>query len=462
MSYDVDIEERERDRLTPAVEPSVELIGINKVFPATGMSLLDLFRSVPDRGFQALTHVSLEIFPGETVGFLGANGAGKSTLLQVIVGTQTPSSGIVRVRGKISALLELGAGFNPEWTGRRNSEFYSMIQGATQDDLPALLRSIEEFADIGAFFERPMRTYSSGMFLRVAFAAAIAVEPDIVIVDEALAVGDARFQNKCFNKFKQLKQAGKTIILVTHDPVMVSQFCTRGIVLKAGRVIVDGSPDEAVSAYRQILYGGDQTSAPAVDVVEKPRPKLVKRPASETDDARKAAHEEALRGAFVWPSDHSRLRQRGHYNPHETVAGSAIGQIADIQLLDDQFQPCSAMISSHTRLKVAVQFAATRDIVKPQFGIVVKSKDNVLLFSVSDIMLKQPNHSIEAGEAFVACFEVDIRLARGDYFIDIGLAEAAGSELVVLEWRMSVCHFTVDNPGEMFGVVDMEASFIRC
>jgi lipopolysaccharide transport system ATP-binding protein len=437
--------------LKPAPKPSVELASVSKAFPRARITISDLIRNTTDTGYQALRDISLAIHPGETVGILGRNGAGKSTLLQVIVGTLKPTSGTVTINGRISALLELGAGFNPEWTGRRNSEFYCMIQGASEEELPSLLSGIQEFADIGDFFEEPMRTYSTGMFLRVAFAAAIAIDPEIIIVDEALSVGDARFQNKCFNKFKQLKENGKTIILVTHDPVMVSQFCTRGMVVNGGHLVFDGAPDDAVSMYRKVLYGAE----PAPDaIVGAPQPKLVSRSEGASDKAG-----EALKAVFSWPPDKSRLSARAHYNSHGSTAGSAPGQIIDIDLLNEAFLPCGPVITSGTRLKVAVQFAPKRDVRKPQFGIVIKAKDNTLLFSVSNIMLKKANHHIAAGEAFVACFDVGVNLARGDYFIDIGIAETDCPETEVLEWRMSVCHFTVDNPREMYGAVDMAADF---
>jgi lipopolysaccharide transport system ATP-binding protein len=435
---------------------TIEITNINQIFPKGKMSLGDLFRPVVSDGFQALRDVSLTIRPGETVGFLGSNGAGKSTLLQVIVGTLKPTSGSVKVRGTISALLELGAGFNPEWTGRRNSEFYCMIQGIAETDVPRHMREIEEFADVGTFFDQPMRTYSSGMFLRVAFAAAVAIDPDIVIVDEALAVGDARFQNKCFNRFKQMQKAGKTILLVTHDPVMVEQFCTRAVVLQAGAVVLDGAPDEAVSAYRRILYGG-QNSVPR----EPPAPSRVAKPVRPPSGTSESHDIDLVnvRAAFSWPPDRSAITQRAHFNSLGTSAGSKPGQIVDVQFLDSQLRPVGRVVQSGSRLTVAIQFELTCDIEKPVIGITVKSKSNVLLYGVQNIMLSNHTEPLKTGDCFVASFDLNVNLARGDYFIDVGLAEGNTAELDVLEWRMSVCHFTVENSGEMFGVVDMDGRF---
>jgi lipopolysaccharide transport system ATP-binding protein len=435
--------------------PAVVLTHICKAFPKSTIAMRTLFTGIVDDGFQALTDVSLTIHPGETVGFLGSNGAGKSTLLQLIVGTLKPTSGSVTVNGKISALLELGAGFNPEWTGRRNCEFYSMIQGTAEDQLPSIIKKIQEFADVGDFFEKPMRTYSSGMFLRVAFAAAISVDPDIVIVDEALAVGDARFQNKCFNYFKKLKQEGKTIILVTHDPVMMSQFCTRGIVLKDGNIVIDGKPDDAVASYRRLLYGNELASPSAN---EQSATQSVRHPVS-PENGNRSTLEKTIRNQFDWPPKRDRLRNRPYFNVYENTTGTSVGQIADILLLDENYHPRLNSVPNKSKLIIAVQFAVTRDVIKPSHGLLIKSKDDVLLFGASNIMLNRPCQPIVAGEAFIVCFEVDINLARGDYFIDIGLAEANSQELEVLEWRMSVCHFSVDNNAEMYGSVDMNANF---
>jgi lipopolysaccharide transport system ATP-binding protein len=429
---------------------TIALAGISKIFPQRGISLPDLFRPPTSGGFHALADVTLVIRSGETVGFLGMNGAGKSTLLQIITGTLKPTDGDATVRGRISALLELGAGFNPEWTGRRNSEFYCMAQGASLADIPTMIAAIEEFADVGVFFDQPVRTYSSGMFLRVAFAAAIAIDPDIVIVDEALAVGDARFQNKCYNKFKQLQAAGKTILVVTHDPVLVGQFCTRGVVMHGGRIVVDASPDEAVTAYRKLLYGGavgekaeeapPQADALAKDAAAPDLPSLPVAPAADSA------------GAF---------RDGPHYNPHETVAGSAAGQISDIRVYDDAGLALTGTIPAGRRIRVSVSFNATRAIRKAHFGFVLKSRDNVLVYGVSNEMLGAERGPIEPGDVFSVSFGVDTRLAGGDYFVDIGLAEGDGSELDVVEWRMSVLHLTIENPQAMFGFSDLAGTFQR-
>ena len=205
------------------------------------------------REFTALQDVSFEIKKGETVGIIGRNGSGKSTLLQLICGILKPTSGTVKVNGRISALLELGAGFNPEFTGRENVYFQSAVMGFTKAEMDARFDDIAAFADIGEFIDQPVRTYSSGMFVRLAFATAIAVEPDMLIVDEALSVGDMAFQAKCLRKISELQGNGVTILLVTHNIDQVTSHCDRGLLIDRGRLHLDGSAKECIFAYKQLL-----------------------------------------------------------------------------------------------------------------------------------------------------------------------------------------------------------------
>lgn len=201
------------------------------------------------KDFYALNDVSFEIKKGETVGIIGKNGSGKSTLLKIITGVLTPSSGNVTVNGKISALLELGAGFNPELTGIENVFFNGMLMGYSREEMNEKLDAILSFADIGEFVYQPVKTYSSGMFIRLAFAVAVNVEPEILIVDEALSVGDVFFQQKCFAKIRKILESQITFLFVSHDMSALQNLCDRGILLKQGIKILDGKPIECASAY---------------------------------------------------------------------------------------------------------------------------------------------------------------------------------------------------------------------
>lgn len=212
------------------------------------------------RRFHALKGASFDIFRGEVVGVVGRNGSGKSTLLQILCGTLRPSSGQLQVSGRISALLELGSGFNPEFTGRENVFLNGAILGLSREEVEERYEAIAAFADIGEFIDRPLKTYSSGMYVRLAFAVAINVDPDILVIDEALAVGDELFQRKCFSRLEQLRSQGVTILFVSHSASAVIELCDRAILLDSGELLADGDPKEVVALYQKLLY------APTEDV----------------------------------------------------------------------------------------------------------------------------------------------------------------------------------------------------
>ena len=212
----------------------------------------------PVSSFTALDDVSLEVRRGEMVGILGHNGSGKSTLLQIIASTLTPTSGTVAVTGTVSALLELGAGLNPEYTGRENVFLYAAVIGIPRARVDERLDDIVAFSELGGFIDQPVKHYSSGMFLRLAFSVAIAVEPELLIIDEALAVGDASFQLKCFDKIRQLKEGGTTILLVTHSTQVVIELCDRCLLLDHGRLLADGEPTVVAPLYLRLIFAPEE------------------------------------------------------------------------------------------------------------------------------------------------------------------------------------------------------------
>jgi ABC-type polysaccharide/polyol phosphate transport system ATPase subunit len=215
------------------------------------------------REFWALRDVSFDLRKGESVGIIGRNGSGKSTLLQILAGILQPTEGQVTVRGRVTALLELGSGFNPEFTGRENVRMQAAIMGFTPEQVDARMDEILAFADIGDFIDQPVKTYSSGMSVRVAFAVQILLDPDILIVDEALAVGDTAFQFKCISRMRKLLDRGVMVVLVTHDPNTVRTFCQKALWLHEGRVQLAGGPLEVTSQYLQFLFGPPKPAAPA-------------------------------------------------------------------------------------------------------------------------------------------------------------------------------------------------------
>lgn len=200
-----------------------------------------------------LDNISFNVRPGEAVGIVGRNGAGKSTILKLITGTLSPSQGDIRLSGRVSALLELGMGFHTEYTGRENAVMACHLQGLSSEEAMAHMADIESFAEIGEYFEQPLRTYSSGMQVRLAFSVATTLRPDILIVDEALSVGDAYFQHKCAERIRHFKKMGTTLLFVSHDPLAIRSLCDRAILLEGGRVVIDGSPDDVLDRYNALI-----------------------------------------------------------------------------------------------------------------------------------------------------------------------------------------------------------------
>lgn len=252
----------------PAPAPRVVMKGLGKTYGSSahpGRHLWDLLLGRAESGekFVALRDVSLDLQPGQTLGLIGRNGSGKSTLLQILCGTLTPTTGSVQVNGRIAALLELGSGFNPEFTGRENVYLNGSLLGMSRRQVQEAFDSICAFAEIGSYIDQPVKTYSSGMFVRLAFAVVIHTQPDLLVVDEALAVGDARFQAKCLAAIRQLKRQGVAVVLVTHDVSIVRQLCDSAVWLRDGEVAMAGDVNAVTSAYMQYLFGEDE--APSDD-----------------------------------------------------------------------------------------------------------------------------------------------------------------------------------------------------
>lgn len=242
-------------------EPIIEVRGMGKAYPMYDKPhhrLLQMLARGPSnrwyKEFQALRDVDFTVYQGETVGIVGCNGSGKSTLLQVICGTLAPTTGTVHVRGRVAALLELGAGFNPEFTGRENVYLNGSVLGLTRKEVEERFDDIAAFADIGEFIEQPVKSYSSGMYIRLAFAVAINVTPDILVIDEALSVGDEAFQRKCFARIDAIRKAGATVLFVSHSAGTVIELCDRAILLDRGELLAQGTPKFVISRYHKLVY----------------------------------------------------------------------------------------------------------------------------------------------------------------------------------------------------------------
>lgn len=390
------------------------------------------------REFWALKNVSFEVMRGETVGIVGRNGSGKSTLLQMICGTLMPTSGSITTYGRIAALLELGSGFNPEFTGRENVYMNASLLGLTREEIDARFDDIAAFADIGEFIERPVKTYSSGMLVRLAFAVQAQVEPNILIIDEALAVGDAKFQAKCFERLKQLKEAGTSILLVTHSSEQIVTHCSRAVLLENGGLQEAGEPRHVVNRYLDILFGkpckvGGQDELPR-DIGN----------SLESSSSRRLNY---VSDVFA---------TRPGYNAHEYRWGDGAAKITDYCLASgDDVYPQAISTGQRIDLDVVARFIL--NLQRPILGITIKTKEGVTVYGTNTELLdidEFKSRGVE-NEALLVRASFVNQLAPGDYFISIGIATRQGADIVPHDRRYDAIHFQVRPAPTFFGLVNL-------
>lgn len=346
--------------------------------------------------FRAMDNLSLEIKKGEVLGILGKNGAGKSTLLKMITGVVTPTSGNIEVNGKISSLLELGAAFNPELTGVENIYQHGQVMGLTNKQIEEKKDEIIEFADIGEHLYQPVKTYSSGMFARLAFACAINVEPDILIVDEVLSVGDIAFQLKCFKKFEQFKEKGKTIIFVTHNIADVLKNCNRAIILENGKMTFDGSVKDGVNKYKKIIVGMSDSES-----------KEMEDTAKEAEVKSTTVKDEKIVLAEEWKSHFAQ-------NPNIIEYGNKKAEVIDYGMFDLNNNPINAFDNGdEVILRSKVIFH--EQVKDPIFTMTVKDFQGNDIAGTNSEIEKVITGTFEAGDVVVAEFRQRIPVVSGKY-----------------------------------------------
>jgi lipopolysaccharide transport system ATP-binding protein len=376
--------------------------------------------------------VNLTVNAGEAVAVIGANGAGKSTLLKMIAGTIVPSTGSIAVTGRKRALLELGTGFNPEFTGRENVYFAGGLQGMSSVELTEMMPAIEEFADIGAFFDQPLRTYSSGMQARVGFALATAVCPDVLIVDEILSVGDAFFQAKCYERIAQYRDRGMAMLLVTHSTGDVVKHCDRAVYIDKGVVQFDGSPREATNIFLDRLYG--RKIAPEKDQPEEAPVRLL--------------------------VDQDVFHTRPGYRKEEYRWGQGGARILDFSIRS-QGQNFPISIKNNEILELSFSAAFDVDVEDVTAGMLIKSVDGLFLYGTNSFLASgacgQP--SLAAGEVAIFTFRMPMRLNSGPYLLSVGVSVGPQEKLIPLDRRYDSALLMVEHGSSFWGVVDLEATF---
>jgi lipopolysaccharide transport system ATP-binding protein len=436
-------------------EPVITLSGVSKCFrmydrPADRLKQFFIGRwKRVFREFWALHDVSFEVPRGACYGIVGRNGAGKSTLLQIIAGTLSPTSGDVQVRGKVAALLELGTGFNPDFTGRENIFLNAAILGLTQNEIRERYDDIVNFADIGAFIEQPVKTYSTGMMVRLAFAVAIHVDPDVLIIDEALAVGDAKFQSKCFRKFQDFRDSGKTILFVTHSTELIVRHCDQAVLLEQGRVLRIGDPKSVSNFYLDMLFGAGQ----AEEEHEK-----TGAPVGEGGAGANAGGSGKAAAIEMAPDvQPGLLEDRSGYNGGEYRWGNRQAEIVDCVLVDEEGKPTNHFTSLGTcRAKVSVRFH--EDVPQPIYALTLKTPDGVVLYGHNSREVGERYHPRRKGDTVCVEFLFHPKLITGHYLISLGVVAqplSGEEDVVVLDRRYDVIEIFVTNYDGGFGLIDL-------
>jgi len=426
-------------------ETAISLNGVSKCYHSYKKPLhrlMQLFLSERQlyEEFWALRDVDLSVHNGETIGVVGRNGSGKSTLLQLIVGTLTPTQGVARCDGRVSAILELGAGFNPDFTGIENARLNAAIVGMSRAEIDERMPDILGFSELGDFIHKPVKTYSSGMHIRLAFSVVINMNPDILVIDEALAVGDSRFQRKCYRKLDELRNGGTTILFVTHATDAVIAHCDRAVFMESGRVAEVGEPKQVVNHYLESLFdrqeGGERRGKPGrEDVAGIPPDELSKDPGFDA------------------------CRYRPWYNDTEYDWGEGAARIFDCIVLDERGRSAGGALASgaDVEVKAAVYFhTAQSDLV---YGLTIKTVDGTTVFGTNTESLRIEVEPVEAGEIVHVSFKLKLALISSEYFFSLGVVTRrhVGDE-AVLHRRYDLFRLAVQDDQEAFGYAALPAS----
>lgn len=377
----------------------------------------------------ALHHLSFDVYKGETVGIIGTNGAGKSTILKIITGVLNPTEGELEINGRISALLELGAGFNPEYNGIENVYLNGTMLGFTKEEIDERLPKILEFADIGDFVYQPVKTYSSGMFVRLAFAVAINIDPEILIVDEALSVGDVFFQAKCYQKFEDFKRDGKTILFVSHDLGSISRYCDRVILLNKGEKQSEGKPKDMINLYKRLI----------------------------TTKADNNQNENAKDKELVSINSISgEWKKNFTVNPKLEEYGDGKANIIDFAIIDNEGN-LTNVIEKGTKFTVKTKIRIEEPIKDPIFTLTFKNVRGVDITGTNTMLEDIRLGVCNAGECYVASYEQEMNLQGGEYLISMSCTGYENGDLKAHHRLYDLLSITVVSDKNTVGFYDMNS-----
>ena len=406
---------------------------------------LGLSRKKTYKEHYALNHVSFQVHKGETVGIIGTNGSGKSTILKIITGVLSPTGGEVSVNGRISALLELGAGFNGEYSGLENVYLNGSMIGFSREEIDAKLQSILDFADIGEFIHQPVKTYSSGMFVRLAFAVAINIDPEILIVDEALSVGDVFFQAKCYRKFEEFKEMGKTILFVSHDLSSIGKYCDRVVLLNKGEKLAEGGAKEMVNLYRRVLVNQYDDA----DLEEG---------AENAEAGQDGQLTDGTAGENVSKKEHAgggrAMKDSLNLNPKVLEYGSKLGEIEDFAIRDDTGM-ITNVIEKGKEFSVQMKVRFQADVNDPIFAFTLKDLKGTEITGTNTMYEHTPVKPQKAGDVREITFKQIMPLEAGEYMLCLGCTGYKDGDFTVFHRLYDVCNLTVITDKKAVGYFDM-------
>lgn len=395
--------------------------------------------------FKAMSNLNLEVKQGEILGILGKNGAGKSTLLKMVTGVVTPTSGKLVVDGKISSLLELGTAFNNELTGLENIYQHGQVMGLSNEEIDATKQDVIDFADIGDHLYQPVKTYSSGMFARLAFACAINVDPDVLIVDEVLSVGDMAFQLKCFKKFEQFKKKGKTILFVTHNISDVLKNCTRTIIIESGRKIFDGDVKEGVEKYKKIIVGLDTKTSKENDIL--------------TDNQELIKNKNYTKNSKL--SNMETWKDKFNLNPNVIEYGNGKAEVIDYGVFDINGEPLIT-IDNDKRVVFKSKILFNQDVKDPIFTMTIKNFNGIEMCGTNSLIEKVLTGDFKKNDIAIVEFKQIVPIAPNRYTVSFSCTRFnEKSELEVLDRKYDALLLEVLATKECVGLanIDSEITF---
>ena len=414
----------------------IEIKNISKIYnlynkPSDRLKEALFSRKSRHTEFAALNDVSFNVNKGEILGIIGKNGSGKSTILKIITNVLTPTSGECIVKGKIAALLELGAGFNMEYTGIENIYLNGQMIGFSKEEMDKKIQDIIDFADIGEHIYQPVKTYSSGMFARLAFSVAISVDPDILIVDEALSVGDVFFQNKCYRRFEEFRERGKTILFVTHDMGSVIRYCNRCVLLNAGKKIAEGNPQEMVDLYKRIMVGQwNENEEKEVD-------------SSSTVKASNVKKDQ------LW-------KEQISTNPDMEVYGDGRADIIDFGIFSDTGD-IGNNVYKGDYYSVKMKVRINEDNLNPIFAFKLRDVKGTELTGTNTMLEDIDTSQCEKGDIVTITFRQKQYLQPGQYLVSLGCTAFEGDQFVVYSRNYNCCVLGVVAQKGTIGIFDSES-----